>query len=85
MKLFRLKLVLRTSRKTTSQREKYIFILVFRLVTFVCKDMNYYNLCSEHLSLNHEHFRLLLTSENISIRCNAAFQVNLLFSIEYEK
>ncbi|CAF3714365.1 unnamed protein product [Adineta steineri] len=45
------------------------------LVTFICNDINYYNLCSEELSLDPEHFQELLTSENIPVRCNAAFQM----------
>jgi hypothetical protein len=52
---------------------------LFRLVTFVCNDVNYYNLCSETLSPTLEHFRLLLSSKTISIRCQAAFQVNIHF------
>jgi len=50
-------------------------IIDFRLVTFVCHDEQYYNTCSQDLSLSHEHFRCLLSSNNISVRCNAAFQV----------
>ncbi|CAF1118371.1 unnamed protein product [Adineta ricciae] len=45
------------------------------LVTFICNDEHHYNLYSEELSLDLEHFRPLLTSENIVIRCNAAFQM----------
>ncbi len=48
---------------------------------FVCNDFNYYNLCSENLSLTLEHFRLLLSSETISIRCNAAFQMIILIRL----
>ncbi|UJR37586.1 hypothetical protein I4U23_030284 [Adineta vaga] len=51
------------------------------LITFICNDVNYYNLCSEELSLDHEHFRLLLTSENIYFRCNAAFQMIILIRL----
>ncbi|CAF3732060.1 unnamed protein product, partial [Rotaria magnacalcarata] len=51
------------------------------LVTFVCSDSNYYNYCAENMTLQHEHFRRLLTSKNIAIRCNAAFQMIILIRI----
>ncbi len=56
-----------------------IYKSFFRLVTFICNDVNYYNACSESLSLTPDHFRILLSSETISVRCQAAFQVNIYF------
>ncbi|CAF4756830.1 unnamed protein product [Rotaria sp. Silwood1] len=51
------------------------------LVTFICNDVNYYNYCAENITLNHEHFRLLLTSNQLSIRSFAAFQMIMLIRL----
>ncbi|CAF1240359.1 unnamed protein product [Rotaria sordida] len=51
------------------------------LVTFICNDVNYYNYCVENMTFNHEHFRLLLASKNISVRSNAAFQMIILIHL----
>ncbi|CAF3055849.1 unnamed protein product [Rotaria sp. Silwood2] len=51
------------------------------LVTFICNDISYYNYCAENITLDHEHFRLLLISNNISIRSNAAFQMIILIHL----
>lgn len=45
-------------------------------MTLIRADINYHKVFLKTISLDLSHFRDLLTSKNVAIRCSSAFQVN---------